>query len=298
MSTKKQTTKSEIVFDSSKIVLKSVYDKAGLEYCIYPCKDKSGRYPDCVKRVDSNGDMILSEKEKNAMSEGEAYYIGENEYFIIQHGKTFDLTNIQERAEWEAIKNCPLIAKDRSERDANGNYVIDGAIPTPRVLENGMNGGRSGKAELYIDHPGLDTQRKVTRKQLVHKAETYIFNDERGEEGRLNKVKLLGKNMYNQPSADVLDYLLEVASENPKKIIDLYTGTDTTLRLMFIDAKEKKVIYIKNKLYLYGDNIVLGATDDAVIAWMREPKNARVLELIKKDTYPDLYPIEDLQENK
>ena len=49
---------------------------------------------------------------------------------------------------------------------------------------------------------------------------------------------------------------------------------------------------LKNKLYLYGDNIVLGATDDAVIAWMKDPKNQKVLELIKKDTYPDYYSAE------
>lgn len=293
MSTKKQTvTKSEIVFDDTKIVLRSVFPKSNLSYFIQPCKDKSGRFPACVKRVDSKGDIILSEKERNDMSEGRAYYIGENEYFTIQDGKTYDLTDIQEKAEWEAIKNCPLIAKDRDERDSNGNLVIDGSVVPNQILRNGQTGGRNGVAELYIDRPGLDTQRKVSRKQLIHKAESFIFNDERGEEGRLNKVRLLGKNMFNQPSADVIDYLLEIATTNPKKIIDLYTGTDTSLRLMFIDAKERKVIYIKNKLYLYGDNIVLGATDDAVIAWMREPKNARVLELIKKDTYPDLYPNE------
>lgn len=298
MSAKKQVTKSQIVFDDTKIILKSVYSKSNIEYHIQPCKDKSGRYPACVKRVNSQGDMILSEAERDAMSEGRAYFIGENEYFVIQHGKTFDLNDIREKAEWEAIKNCPLIAKDRDERDAEGNLVIDGPTVNTQMLINGKSGGRNGVAELYIYRPGLDTQRKVSRKQLIHTAETYIFNDERGEEGRLNKVKLLGKNMFNQPSADVIDYLLEIAADNPQKIIDLYTGTDTSLRLLFIDAKEKNVIYIKNKLYIYGDNIVLGATDDAVITWMKQPKNVRVLELIKKDTYPDLYPADQIEEKK
>lgn len=296
MSAKKQVTKSEYALDGTKIVLRSVFPKSNIEYYIQVCKDKYGKYPSCVKRVDSNGDMILSEQERNAMSEGRAYFIGENDYFKVYNGKTYDLTDLQQKAEWEAIKNCTLIAKDRNERDENGNFIIDGTNVSTQVLANGKIAGRSGIAELYIDHPGLDTQRHISRKQLIHKAETFIFEDERGEEGRLNKAKLLGKNMFNQPSADVMDYLLRIAEEDPKKIIDLYTGTDTTLRLMFIDAKDKKVIYIKNKLYLYGDNIILGATDDAVIAWMRDPKNARVLELIKKDTYPDLYPTEDLKE--
>ena len=115
-------------------------------------------------------------------------------------------------------------------------------------------------------------------------------------EGHINKAKLLGKNMINQPLADVVDYLVSVAEKDPQKIIDLYTGTDTSLRLLFIDAKEKKVIYVKNKLYLYGDSIALGATDDAVIAWMKDPRNIKVLELIKKDTYPDLYGSDEITE--
>nr|DAM35505.1 MAG TPA: hypothetical protein [Bacteriophage sp.] len=102
-------------------------------------------------------------------------------------------------------------------------------------------------------------------------------------------ARILGKDMSNQPIADVIDFLTRIAEKDPNKIINLYTGGDIALRLLLIDAKEKRVIYIKNKLYLYGDNIVLGATDDAALAWMKDPKNMQVLELIKKDTYPDYY---------
>ena len=106
-------------------------------------------------------------------------------------------------------------------------------------------------------------------------------------------ARILGKDMRNQPDAAVTEFLLRIAEQNPQKIIDLYSGEDITLRLMFIDAKDKKVIYIKNKLYIYGDDIVLGTTDDSVIAWMKDPKNHKILELIRKDTYPDYYPTEN-----
>ena len=43
-------------------------------------------------------------------------------------------------------------------------------------------------------------------------------------------------------------------------------------------------------MYLYGDNIVLGATDDAVIAWFKDPKNKKIVDLIQKDTFPEYYP--------
>lgn len=284
----KTVTKTDIVFDDKIITLRSVYDKAGIKYFIQPCKDKYGKYPSCIKKVNSDGDMIMSEAERNAYSEGTAAFYPETQIFEVTSGKTYNLNDIWEKAEWEAIQHCPLIAKSRDERDANGNLIIDG--PKTTSLKKPA---RYGIAELYIDRPGLDTQRRVSRKQLVHKAESYIYDDARGAEGRLNMARILGKNMNNQPDADVLDFLIRTAEQDPNKIINLYTGGDISLRLLFIEAKDKKVIYIKNKLYLYGDNIVLGATDDAVIAWMKDPKNIKVLELIKKDTYPEYFSDKD-----
>lgn len=282
----KQATKTDVVFDGKIITLRSVFDKGDIKYYIQPCKNKYGQYPSCVKKVDSHGDMIMSENEKNAYSEGKAAFFPENHIFVIQSGKTFNLDNIWDKAEWEAIQNCPVIAPSRDAKDINGNLIIDGPKSTP------TKPARNGVAELYIDRPGLDTQRRVSHKKLVHKANTFIYDDPRGVDGQLNMARILGKDMRNQPTADVIDFLTRVAEKDPQKIINLYTGNDITLRLLFIDAKDKKVIYIKNKVYLYGDNIVLGATDDAVIAWMQEPKNQKVLELIKRDTYPDYFKVE------
>lgn len=266
------------------IVLRSVYDKANIKYFIQPCKNKYGQYPSCIKRVNSQGDMIMSDSERNAYAEGKAVFFPEDHIFTIVSGKVYNLDDIYDRAEWEAIENCPLIAKSRDAKDANGNFIIDGPISTPTKPT------RNGVAELYIDRPGVETQRRVSHKQLVHKAESFIYDDPRGADGQLSMARILGKDMRNQPNADVVDFLLRVAEKDPQKIINLYTGNDISLRLLFIEAKEKKVIYIKNKVYLYGDNIVLGATDDAVIAWMQEPKNQKVVELIKRDTYPEYYP--------
>ena len=68
-----------------------------------------------------------------------------------------------------------------------------------------------------------------------------------------------------------------------KRFVDFrkFSFVNSTTHLIIINEK--------NKLFIYADNIVLGATDDAVITWMKDAKNKKVLELIKKDTYPDLY---------
>ena len=43
----------------------------------------------------------------------------------------------------------------------------------------------------------------------------------------------------------------------------------------------------KNKLYVYAD-AVLGASDEAAILYLKDPKNANLVKLIKQDTYPNL----------
>lgn len=268
---------------SNVVVLRSVFGKVGQKYFIQPQRDSRGRYADCVKRVDAHGDIILTPAELEKESRGEAAYIKEDEVFIIEDGKTFNLDDVYEKAVWEAIKNCDMIAPDRFAKNEKGEYLIDGTVD-PKSKRP-----RYGTAELYVDRPGFEAQRRVTRRKLIVEASNYIMNDERGYEGRLLVAKVLGRDMKNQPNADVEDYLLSIAEKTPEKIINCYTGGDMQLRMLFIDAKEHGVIVKKNGLYLYGDNVTLGATDSAVIEWMKISKNAKTLGLIRQDTYPDMF---------
>lgn len=280
------TTKKEIDL-SQKIILRSVRGKVGITVKVQPCKDpETSEYPDCVKRVDSNGDMILSEKERN--DPNRVYFIKETDTFDIVDGTTFDLENIRQRYIWEAIKNCPLIAPDYYAKDKNGNSLINGT-PGDYTLKDYLNRNprRFGIAELYIERPGVEASRRVSKKKLKHDAESYIYNDERGAEGRVLKARLLGHRMDGMADADVTDYLLQIAEKDPEKIIRLYTGGDTAVRLLFMEARDKKIILYKDKVYMYADSI-LGATDDAAILFLKDPRNANIYKLIKQDTFPEL----------
>ena len=257
----------------NKIILRSVYGKVGQKYTLQPCKDRvTGQYPDCVKYVDSKGDMIITDAERNSGK----VYIPENFSITFESGKEFNLDNPIERAQWEAIKNCSLIAKTIDQKDKNGNYVL-----------SRQSGIKYSAAELYVERPGYETSKKVSRREKIHTAETYVFNDPEGADGRLKMARLLGRNLRNAPDADIKEYLLDIASKDPDKIINLYTGEDLVLRVLFMDAKDKDVIYSKNRVYIYGDGIPLGGTIDAVLAWMRDPRNSKMLALIKRDTYGD-----------
>lgn len=265
------------------IILRSVWGKVGMKYFIQPSKDpKTGRYPECVRRVDSNGDMILSDADRNSGK----YFIKEDETFTIEDGTVFNLEDEYQRNEWEAIKNSPLIAPDRFAKDRKGDSLIDG------TLDMSSRRPRYGVAELYVYKPGAVATARVSRKKLIHKAINFILEEEQGLTGLLTKAKLLGKRMDNAASSDVEDFLIKTAEKDPDKIIDLYTGSDTQLRLLLIDAVDNEVIRVKDRVYTY-DTTILGASDKAVISWMKQPKNQRILELIRKDTYPHLYVKED-----
>ena len=258
--------------EESKIVLRRVFGKVGMKYYIQPSRDKNGNWPECVKQVDSFGNMIVSDAERNSGKP----FIKVTETFTIEDGKTFDLTDPWDQARWEAIKNCPMIADFRGQRDAKGNLIIDG------------DAKRYGRAELYIERPGVETAKKVSKRQKIHDAESYIFDDPKGAEGRLKVARILGKHMSHASDSDIKDYLLEIASRDPDKIIKLYTGEDLELRTLFLDARDKGVIRSVSGIYVYGDGISLGGTIDVVISWMRDPRNKKMLESIKRDTYPEL----------
>lgn len=260
--------------NSNIIVLRSVYGKVKT-YHFSPVKGKNGLFPKCVKRVriNASGDseMILSENELN--SEERDYFIPEDMEIIVEDGTEFNLNDPFQANQWEAIKNSILIVPDRDARDNDGNLIIDG------------DKKRYGIAELYIDRPGEESQKRVSRMKLVTRAYMFIEND--SPAGRLTKTKLLGKAMRNAPDSDVQDYLYTRADKEPALIIDLYTGNDTHLKLLFIDAVDMGVIRKSSGVYMYGDT-ALGVTEDAVILYLKSPSNIKMLDSIKMEVYPDM----------
>jgi hypothetical protein len=224
------------------------------------------------------GDMIMSDDDRNSGK----VLVPENKVYEVQDGLQLNLEDPYDNAEWECIKYAPIIAPSRDARDSKGNLLIDGEIA------EGKTHARYGVAELYVEAPGVEVAKKVNTLKLRHDAEEYIFDDAKGAEGRVFIARLLGKNMKNAPDSEVTEYLLGIAAKDPKKIIDVYSGSDTGLRLLIIEAREKNVIVVKNKVFTYADEIILGVSEDSVLAFLKDPKNKKVLELIKRDTYPEM----------
>lgn len=269
--------------ESNFIVLKSVFNKTpGMEYKIVPVPDKRGVYAPCVRKVDSNGDMILSEDDKKALSRG-AVFIPEGEPITVKHNTTFDLSDPIQAAQWEAIKNSKLIAKERSEKDTNGVLIIDGQSVGKDRLNNPT--GHYGVAELYIERPGKLAQARVNSAKLIHEAQDLVFKDSLAHQVMM--CKLFEKNMEHAHPSDVEDFLLTQAQKYPEKVIKFYTAEESTARLLLIMAIERGVVQ-KKQDGLYYAEIKLGSNMDFAVDFVKASENKSVKEAIKLDTYPEL----------
>lgn len=267
---------------SNVITLRNIYKVKEIHF--QPGKQPNGLNFPFVKPVRYNGtesEMILSEAERN--SPDARYFIPEDLDIVVTDGTTFDLDDPYQNNIWQSIRGSELIVPTRDAKDKNGNLIIDG------------DSRRFGTAEIYVDVPGEESARKVNKIKLQTQAYTYILND--SENGRLTKCKLLGREMYNSPSSDVADYLIQIAEKTPNQIIDLYTNGDTALKLLLIDAIAKRVIRKDNGLFMYGDTI-LGATEDSAVTFFKMAESKGVVDLIKYDTYPEMRRITTVEKKE
>lgn len=260
---------------SNIITLRSVYGKVKTYY-FNPMREKNGTYPPFVKRVRVSADgrdteMILSEQELN--SDQRDFFIPEDLEIIVTDGTTFDLSNQYQKNIWECIKDSHLIAPERGAKDEHGNLLIDGDIR------------RYGLAELYVERPGVESKKRVSRIKLVTKAYTFIEQDT--SEHRKVICKLLGKSMRNAPDTDIQDYLYQKAEKDPNFIIDIYTSADQALKLLLIDGKQKNIIRTQSGVLMYSDT-ALGVTDEAAILFLKDPKNKAIYDSIVYEVFGDM----------
>lgn len=264
---------------SNKITLRSVFKFTRVH--MEPAKNPAtGRFADAVRTTNSLGDLILSDEDKKS----NRFFIKDTDVIEIYDGKEFDLDDVVDAAWWDAIRFSKKIAQDRAQKDKDGQLIIDG------------NPKRYGTAEFFVERPGLESKVRNTRKRDIHEAKAHIYQDT--PEGHLQKARLIGQNMTGLPLSDVEEYLVLIAEKTPHLITELYTGTDTHLRLLLLDGVDKGVIYNRDKLFYYGDNIILGATDSAVIHYFKNPANKRVVDMIKAELQPEYFsmPTVDVSE--
>lgn len=270
------------MIESDFIVLKSAYNKTpGMKYKISPCGDKFGKMPSSIRRVDKDGEMILSEKDKTDWNSGKAVFLPENEPIVVEHGTTFDLKDPLQKAQWEAIKNSPMIAQERTEIDDSGNYIIDGGKSIVDKYNNPR--GRYGLAELYIERPGRMAKAKNDMRKLILNAQNLIVNDSLDHLVLL--CKLFDKDMSHSNSNDVEDYLMTQAEKNPERVLKYYNSEEAAMRLLILTAKDKGILTVKPEGMYYGE-IKIGVNMDLAVEFLKADKI--ITNELKKETFPDL----------
>ena len=66
------------------------------------------------------------------------------------------------------------------------------------------------------------------------------------------------------------------------------------MHLFLLDAVDRGVIRKSDGLYKYDDKM-LGGTLEATITLLRDPRFKAILNSIKRETYPELLPKQDIQ---
>ena len=213
-----------------------------------------GQYPDCVRKVNSEGDMILKH------GDDPDFLIPEDRIFLYyKDGTTFNLDDPYKQLNGRHWKLLSWLLQVVC-KDANGNYLIDG---TPDIVSNSNYGAKSryGRAELYVERPGLEGTTEGYKSKIRASRLQTIFISMVTKIG-LHFAKVLGRNMENQPVPDVEYFLISVAKKTPEKIIEICSG-DLANRVLFITPKEAGVIPKEKGMYIYGEDgdfLILGAS--------------------------------------
>lgn len=265
--------------DVDKIVLRNVYKITKCK--MNPCNDpRTGRPMPHIRTVDSNGNMEKLEEDK-IRDNSKLVPLPEDIEIELYDGKVFDLTDNYERSLWEAIKYSPLIAEDRWAKLSDGTSKIDG------------DAERYGSGEWYVETPGKESMTFNNKRQKVNNAQKYLFDDSR--ENIYIKARLIGAKMNGYNFDEVLEFMLKAAEKNPDQIIDLYTGSDMRLRILFVTAIDKDVIKFSNGVYLYNHNAI-GVTEEASILFLKQAVNKDIYRSIEIETFPELVVDSDILE--
>jgi hypothetical protein len=228
------------------IEIKSIYKNG--KTIVQPVKDPlSGWY---------KGIPRLSENDKRDLR----FWAEPTSKFVLKEGVTLDLNKEEHRVIWDWIKYQPCMAMSYDECQ------------------------KRPEAEFYVYLKHKEAVKSVSRKKIKYKALQYISND--NPTNYPLRVKLLGINMDGEDPIVIEDFLLERAEHEPEKIIKLYEDKNIALRMLLMEAVEKRKVLIEpSGAYRYG-TIFMGMTEDSVIDWMNSSENASVVRLLEEDVNP------------
>lgn len=243
--------------DTTRIVLKSVYGKTGHKLRLEPCFSQ--------RTNEWLGVDKLSEEQKRLAT----YVVEPGKTFLtITDNHEFDLTREKDRKDWEWVRHCPQIGVNR---DAT-NFNIRGEQAEDFTSFEGAD------KEFYMYSEAAELAHELSLGEEKFKAEKFVR--EQSVIGRNRMARLLGSNMDNTSSAEVLRFLVGKAQKHPKQLLSLANDPSTTKRLFLYSALDRNIIVKRDGVYLYGD-VRLGISEEQCLLWLEDDRNYTLVRGIK-----------------
>jgi len=185
-----------------------------------------------------------------------------NTKMVLKDGMILNLSNEVDAINWKWLQHLPCLAKS-------------------------YEAAQSSKAEFYIHIEGREATLKNNRTERVFKALEKVMNDP--ETNYTDRALLLGVDMEGEPLPLIKEFLLDSAQKNPDKVLAIYRDGAMKIHLLYLKAKRKGVITASpsDGVIKYGNNTILGITDEAAIAYLQ--MNEDILQLLEQDINPEYF---------
>ena len=235
------------------ITLKNIYSNLNKVF-VSPVKDRNTNQMRGVKPYTEDQARMVS-------------YVATNESKReLKHGTQFNLANFKDRVDWEWVKELPIIASSEDEaRSYEGSY------------------------QFYIYDGDRENNRKIKKSELVHKANIYIHNTPL--DSFPDKARLLNERIEHLAPSKIKELLLDKVETKETatimKVISIYEDTTADERLLLYKLKDRNTITYRKGVYYFGE-IMLGQTEEQVIAYMKMHENKHIYNTLVLKAYPEL----------
>ncbi len=231
------------------IEIKSIYKNG--KTTVQPVRDPlSGWY---------KGILRLSENDKRDLR----FWAEPDTKFILKEGVNLDLNREEHKVIWEWLKYQPCLAMSYEECQSRPS------------------------AEFYVHLQHKEAVKSVGRKKIKYQAMKYITED--NSSNYPLRVKLLGINMDGEDPVVIENFLLERAEQDPERVIKLYEDRFLSLRMLLMEAVERRKVLIEpSGAYRYG-NMFMGMTEESALDWMNTSENKSVVRLLEEDVNPEYF---------
>jgi len=228
------------------IEIKSIYKNG--KTTVQPVRDPlSGWY---------KGVPRLSENDKRELK----FWAEPDSKFTLKEGVVIDLNREDHKVIWEWLRYQPCLAQSYEQCQSRP------------------------EAEFYIHIRHKEAAKNLSRKKTKFKAMEYIHTD--NPTNYPMRVKLLGINMDGEDPVVIEDFLLERAESDPSAIIKLYEDKFIAIRMLLMEAIEKRKVTIEpSGAYRYG-TMFMGMSEESAVDWLNNSENASVVRLLEEDVRP------------